>query len=142
MDDPADLTSGSMPFLPPFSLNAAQASIHTIITGNQPHNNYLAEQILAPQPQANAWSRKTLNIISMVKHNIHQASESLSFLDRYAPHLPTLQKHLDNAVKVIESSGRSLVAVKHKHDVVQQCKAQVMAVLQNLDSRVSQVQHQ
>lgn len=129
-----------MPSLPPFSLNAAQVSIHTIITGNQPRNNYLAEQIPAPQSQAsNAWSRKALNIISMVERDIHQASEPLSFLDGYAPHLPTLQMHLDNAVKVIESSGRSLAAIKHKSDVVQQRKTQVMAILRNLDSRVSQV---
>jgi hypothetical protein len=129
-----------MPSLPPFSLSITQASIHTII--NQPRNNYLAEQIPAsePQPQAsNAWSRKALNIISMVERDIHQASEPLSFLDGHAPDHPTLQKHLDNAVKVVESSGRSLAAVKHKNDVVQQRKAQVMAILRNLDSRVSQV---
>ena len=80
-----------------------------------------------------------MNIISMVEHDVRQASEPLSFLDGYTPDHPTLQQHLDNAVKVIESAGRSLAAVKLKHDIVQQRKAQVTAVLRNLDARVSQV---
>jgi hypothetical protein len=75
----------------------------------------------------------------MVEHDVCQASEPLSFVDGYAPDHPTLQQHLDNAVKVIESAGRSLAAIKLKHDIVQQRKAQVIALLQNLDSRVSQV---
>ena len=114
MDNPADLTSDSMPSLPLFSLNATQASIHTIINA---HNNCPAEQVPALQ-LSNTWSRKALNIISMVEHDVHQASEPLLFLDGCAPDHPTLQQHLDNAVKIVKSGGRSLAAVKHKDDAV------------------------
>ena len=76
----------------------------------------------------------------MVEHDVHQASECLSFFDGCAPDHPMLQWHLDHAVKVIESAGRSLATVKHKDNAVQQRKAQVMAGLRNLDSRVSQVE--
>lgn len=72
----------------------------------------------------------------MVEHEVQQASEPL---EGCSPDGRTLQRHLDNAAKVIESAGRLLAAVKLKHDVVQQRKAQVIAIIRNLDARVSQL---
>ena len=127
-----NLASGStMPSLPPFSLDAAQASISAII--NQPH--HATECVPASQP-SNAWVRKALNIIAAVECKVLQASAILPY-----PHQQstldnaTLQQLLDNTVEVVESAGRSLAAVKHKDDIVQKRKAEVMVMLSNLDLR-------
>jgi hypothetical protein len=92
----------------------------------------------ASQP-SNAWARKDLNIIVAVERKVHQASEILPFPHQCTPDNATLQLLLDNAVEVIESAGRSLAAVKHKDDVVQKRKAEVMIVLRDLDLRVRQL---
>ena len=143
-----NLASGSLPSLPPFSLDAAQASICAIINQHR-HNSTtdlersrtsMPASAAASQP-SNAWARKDLNIIVAVERKVHRAIEILP-----SPHSSqctldnaTLQQLLDNAVEVIESAGRSLAAVKHNDNVVQKRKAEVMVVLRDLDSRVGQL---
>jgi hypothetical protein len=131
-----DLASGSLPLLPPFSLDAAQASICAII--NEPRHNCTTEHTAVLQP-SNAWARKALNIVIAVEHKVHQVNKILAFPHQRTPDNVALQQLLDNAVEVIESAGRSLAAVKHKDDVVQKRKAEVTAVLRDLDLRVSQL---
>ena len=129
----------SLPSLPPFSLDTAQASICAII--NQPRHNCttVTKGVPASQP-SNAWARKALNIVVAVEREVHQASEILPFPHQCTSDNATLQHRLlDNTVEVIESAGRSLAAVKHKDDVVQKRKAEVMVALRDLDSRVSQL---
>jgi hypothetical protein len=141
-----NLASGSLPSLPSFSLDAAQASICAII--NQPRHNSttdLERSTVTDMPASaaaspsNAWARKALNIIVAVERKVHQVVEILPSPHRCTLDNATLQRLLDKAVEVIESAGRSLAAVKHKDDVVQKRKAEVMVVLRDLDSRVSQL---
>src|SRR5271168_4067963 len=131
-----NLASGSLPLLPPFSLDTPQASICAVI--NQPCHTTDLENMPASQP-SNAWDRKALNIIVAVERKVHQASEILPFPHQSTSDNATLQRLLDNTVEVIESAGRSLAAVKHGDDVVRKHKAEVMVVLRDLDSRVSQL---
>jgi hypothetical protein len=123
--------SASTPSLPTFSLEAAQASMHAIINQTQP----TTAATTASQP-SNAWARKALNVIVAVERQVHQASEILPFPDQCTLDNTALQRLLDNTAEVIESAGRSLAAVKHKDGVVQKRKAEVMAVLRDLDNRI------
>jgi hypothetical protein len=128
--------SASTPSLPTFSLEAAHASMHAII--NQPPSQATTAATTASQP-SNAWARKALNVIVAAECQVHQASEILPLLDQCTLDNADLQRLLDSTAEVIESAGRSLAAVKHKDGVVQKRKAEVIAVLRDLDNRVGKL---
>ena len=79
-----------------------------------------------------------MNIVAFVEQEVREASEALP-LTRHMLDDTALQLLLDGAVKVIDSAGKSLTAVQNKDEAVQQRKKEVMILLKNLDSRVSQL---
>ena len=125
-----NLASCSLPSLPPFSLDAAQASIRAIINQPGPRHNSTTDlermpALAAASQPYNAWARKDLNIVVAVESKVHQAIEILPSPHQCTLDNATLQRLLDNAVEVIESAveviesaGRSLAALKHNDDVV------------------------
>jgi hypothetical protein len=85
------------------------------------------------------WSRKAGNIIAVVECDVRQASETLSFHDDATPESAALQLLLDDAARVVKSSGQSLAVVKHCDDAVQQHKSKVIGMLRCLDARISRL---
>ncbi|KAG6864184.1 hypothetical protein C0991_011759, partial [Blastosporella zonata] len=131
-----DVPSDPLPLRPTFSLDAAQASVQAVI--NNSSRGGTSGQNPAAPPR-NAWSRKASNIIASVEHDVRRTAEMLSFSNDAIPNHATLQLLLNDAVKVIESAGKSLAAVKHSDDAVQKYKAEVIQMLRNLDSRITQL---
>ena len=80
-----------------------------------------------------------MDIIALVECDICKTSQTLLFPDPPAIDDSILQWLLNDATKVVSSARRSLVAMKHKDELVQKCKRDMSALLRNLDLRVSQL---